>query len=106
MQQTVEFTDDMLKRNERMDSAVYEMCLAFLELEPTVEDLEERFPWDISLLAGIRDFVIFMLRKKNYRVCDPYIDCGEKEQYCSLEECGFEKCTRHPEKEEPEYEDL
>lgn len=89
----LEFTDAMLERTEEMDYAIYHMCLALLRLE----DKEDQFPWDVGILEEIKESVLYILRKNHYKTCDPYIkEEDEKEEYCSLENCGFTECNRHP----------
>ena len=94
-QKELEFTNEMLKRNDALDNAVYDMCLLFLQFEND-KDVEKKFPWDISILWEIRNLTIELLREKGYSVCDPCIICGAPSQYCSLEECQMKNCNLHP----------
>lgn len=92
-QEELEFTGRMLERSDVMVSAVYKMCLTFLQFEE--EESMKKFPWDISILGEIQDFTIQKLRQKGYPVCDPYIIRGESAQYCDCEECKMESCDLH-----------
>ena len=53
-QKELEFTKEMLERNDVLDNAVYKMCLTFLQFEED-ENLDVKFPWDISILGEIKD---------------------------------------------------
>lgn len=90
----LEFTGDMMERDDIMDNAVYQMCLAFLGIES--DDTEDKFPWDISILNEIREFTVHLLREQGYQVCDPYIERDDIDHYCSPHVCGFKKCELHP----------
>lgn len=94
-QKELEFTKEMSERNDALDNAVYEMCLTFLQYEKD-EDADVKFPWDISILAEIRDLTVRLLREKRYPVCDPCIICDESNQYCDLKECYMKNCNLHP----------
>ena len=85
-QKELEFTKEMLERNDALDNAVYKMCLTFLQIEDD-ENLDVKFPWDISILGEIRDLTVELLREKWYPVCDPCIVCDEPNRYCNTEEC-------------------
>ena len=92
----LEFTEKMLERSDELDQAVYQMCLTFLQLSMEM-DIQEEFPWDIAILQDIRDYVIQVLRKHKYTVCDPYIeqDQSQKSKFCEIKECRKEKCNLH-----------
>ncbi len=94
-QKDLEFTEKMSERSDVLDNAVYKMCLAFLQFEDN-KNLDVKFPWDISILAEIRDLTVKLLRKKGYPVCAPCIICDEPNQYCNLEECYMGSCNLHP----------
>ena len=94
-QKELEFTKEMLERNDVLDNAVYKMCLTFLQFEDD-ENLDVKFPWDISILGEIRDLAVELLREKGYPVCDPCIVCDEPNRYCNLEECYMHSCNLHP----------
>ena len=66
-QKELEFTKEMLERNDVLDNAVYKMCLTFLQFEED-ENLDVKFPWDISILGEIRDLTVELLREKWYPV--------------------------------------
>ena len=85
-QKELEFTKEMLERNDVLDNAVYKMCLTFLQFEDD-ENSDVKFPWDISILGEIRDLTVELLREKWYPVCDPCIVCDEPNRYCDIEEC-------------------
>lgn len=70
------------------------MCFEFLELTPD-DNMEDEFPWDISILGEIREFTVHLLRERGYHVCDPYIEQDDEERYCSLGVCGLKKCEKH-----------
>lgn len=92
----LEFTDLMLNRIDEVDHAVYQMCLTLLELE-NEEDYEKRFPRDVSILEEIRESVIQILKKRQYKVCNPFIEDEDgNQEFCGLESCGLTKCVRHP----------
>ena len=94
-QKELEFTKEMLERNDILDNAVYKMCLTFLQFEDD-ENLDVKFPWDISILGEIRDLTVELLWEKGYPVCDPCIVCDEPNRYCNLEECYMHSCNLHP----------
>ena len=94
-QKELEFTKEMLERNDVLDNAVYKMCLTFLQFEDD-ENSDVKFPWDISILGEIRDLAVELLREKGYPVCDPCIVCDEPNRYCNLEECYMHSCNLHP----------
>lgn len=94
-QKELEFTKEMLERNDILDNAVYKMCLTFLQFEDD-ENLDVKFPWDISILGEIRDLTVELLRGKGYPVYDPCIVCDEPNRYCNLEECYMHSCNLHP----------
>ena len=94
-QKELEFTNEMLERNDALDNAVYDMCLTFLQFEED-ENLDVKFPWDISILGEIRDLTVVLLREKWYPVCDPCIVCDEPNRYCDIEECYMHSCNLHP----------
>lgn len=94
-QKELEFTKEMLERNDVLDNAVYKMCLTFLQFEDG-ENLDVKFPWDISILGEIRDLTVELLWEKGYPVCDPCIVCDEPNRYCNLEECYMHSCNLHP----------
>ena len=94
-QKELEFTKEMLERNDVLDNAVYKMCLTFLQFEDD-ENLDVKFLWDISILGEIRDLTVELLREKGYPVCDPCIVCDGLNQYCSLKECYMKSCNLHP----------
>ncbi|NBI61122.1 hypothetical protein D3Z53_24770 [Lachnospiraceae bacterium] len=94
-QKELEFTKEMLERNDVLDNAVYKMCLTFLQFEDG-ENLDVKFPWDISILGEIRDLTVELLREKGYPVCDSCIVCDEPNRYCNLEECYMHSCNLHP----------
>lgn len=94
-QKELEFTKEMLERNDVLDNAVYKMCLTFLQFEDG-ENLDVKFPWDISILGEIRYLTVELLREKGYPVCDSCIVCDEPNRYCNLEECYMHSCNLHP----------
>ncbi len=92
----MEFIDAMMKRADEVDNAVYRMCLTLLELE-NEKDYEERFPWNIGILEEIKESVIRILNKNQYKVCNPFIENEEEDRkFCELDSCGLTECARHP----------
>ena len=94
----LEFTEDMIDRNDSMDQAVFKMCLVFLQLEDD-PDKDTKFPWDVNIIGDIFDFTVNTLRANNFLVCDPSIvqkDGGNASQFCNTEVCGFKECKLHP----------
>ena len=92
----MEYTDDMIDRIEKMDQAVYKMCLVFLQLDDT-DDLEAKFPWHTEIIEEIYDAAVRTLRKYQYNVCDPYVKhAGDSSQYCNIKTCGIRECKLHP----------
>lgn len=93
----MKLTDDMIDRIDEMDNAVYQMCLVFLQLNDT-DDVDSKFPWNISIIGEIYDLTVRILRNNQYQVCNP---CLEKQKdgsnsYCGIKECGFKECKLHP----------
>lgn len=93
----MEFTDDMIDRIDKMDQAVYQMCLVFLQLSDT-DDLDTKFPWNVEVIGEIYDCTVEILRRNGYKVCDPCVESSEsdRDRYCEVKECGFETCSLHP----------
>ena len=96
----LKFTDAMIDRIDAMDQAVYQMCLAFLQIDCEKDDLEEFFPWNAAIIQEIYDLTVSVLRKHQYQVCDPSIirDKEHGDCFCHISECGYQRCNLHPEK--------
>ncbi len=92
----LEFTDAMLERVDEMEHAIYQMCNTLLHAEDD-KDSENQLSWNVEILEEVKELVIWILRKHQYKVCEPYIKIdGEEQEYCRTEECGFTNCNRHP----------
>lgn len=92
----LKMTDDMIRQQEMIDNAVYEVCYRALGI-PDGEQ-EEKFPWDMQILAVVRECIMDALLQFGKPVCYPYIKHTDgKESFCKTEDCHCECCIRKAE---------
>lgn len=94
MLEEVEMNEAMINRADALDNAAYRYFLELLELDGAEnEKVEEIFPWDVSTLRQLLDYVVSLLGNRNLYICNPCV----MEEYgrvyrCTLSECGCKKC--------------
>ena len=98
----VEMNLRMTERVSSIDNATYWYLMQLLDL--SVEEAEEKFPWNIEILREVFEDAVAVLNKHGYNVCDPYISTPEagRQYRCTLSECGCESCNCQDEMMEKE----
>lgn len=92
----LEMTDVMARQQDMVDNAVYEVCYKVLGI-PEGEQ-EEKFPWNMQILAVVRECITDALSQFGKYVCYPYIEHADgKESFCKTEDCHCECCIRRTE---------
>lgn len=89
--QETEMNEGMIKRNEEIEQAVYDLLLLLLQIEPGQADKE--FPRDMKVIRQVLGLAVEVLGGYGKEVCIPYlVTSGERIYRCTLTECGCEKC--------------
>lgn len=89
----LEMTDAMLRQQDLIDNATYDVCCSYLGISD--EEREKLFPWDMQILAEVRDSIVDALLQFGNPVCYPYIESGkEGSRYCDQKDCHCESCVR------------
>ena len=98
----VEMNQKMTERADWIDTQTYWYLMQLLDL--SVEEAEEKFPWNIEILREVFEDAVAVLNKHGYNVCDPYISTPEagRQYRCTLSECGCGSCNCQDEMMEKE----
>lgn len=89
----VEMNQRMLERVDNIDTQTYWYLIQLLGL--SVDEAEEKFPWNIEILREAFEDAVAVLNKHGYNVCDPYISTPDfgRQYRCTLSECGCGSCS-------------
>lgn len=89
----VEMTQRMTERADWIDTQTYWYLMQLLNL--SLDESQEKFPWNIEILREVFYGAVSMLNKYGYKVCDPYISTPDtgRQYRCTLSECGCESCA-------------
>ena len=92
----LEMTDAMVRQQDLIDNATYDACCSYLGIAD--EERETLFPWDMRILAEVRESITDALMQFGKPVCYPYIESGkEGSRYCDQKDCHCESCIRDSE---------
>lgn len=92
----LEMTDAMVRQQDLIDNATYDVCCSYLGIPD--DKREELFPWNIQILAVVRESIIDALLQFGKPVCYPYIESDKAgSRYCSQSDCHCESCVRDDE---------
>lgn len=92
----LEMTDVMMRQQDLIDNATYDVCCKYLGIPD--EAREKLFPWNMQMLAEVRESITDALLQFGKPVCYPYIESGkEGSHYCDQKDCHCESCVRNGE---------
>lgn len=92
----LEMTDAMLCQQDLIDNATYDVCCSYLGIPD--EEREKLFPWNMQILARVREGITDALLQFGKPVCYPYIERDEAgSRYCNQKDCYCENCVRNSE---------
>ncbi len=92
----LEMTDAMLRQQDLIDNATYDVCCSYLGIPD--EERENLFPWNMQILAQVREGITDALLQFGKPVCYPYIEHDEAgSRYCNQKDCYCENCVRDSE---------
>ena len=93
----LEMTDVMMRQQDLIDNATYDVCCKYLGIPDEVR--EKVFPWNMQILAEVRESITDALLQFGKPVCYPYIESGkEGSHYCNTEDCHCGRCIRDSER--------
>ena len=98
----VKMNQRMEERVELIDTQTYWYLIQLLGL--SIEEAEEKFPWNIEIFREVFEDAVAVLNKHGYSVCDPYISTQDtgRQYRCTLSECGCKSCNCQDEMMEKE----
>lgn len=89
----LEMTDVMMRQQDLIDNATYDVCCKYLGIPD--EAREKLFPWDMQILAKVRESITDALSQFGKLVCYPYTVSDENgSHYCSTKDCHCDCCIR------------
>lgn len=92
----LEMTDAMVRQQDLIDNATYDVCCSYLGIPN--EQREKMFPWDMRILAEVRESITDALLQFGKPVCYPYIKRSKEGfRYCDQKDCHCESCVRNNE---------
>lgn len=92
----LEMTDAMLYQQDLIDNATYDVCCCYLGIP--AEEREKLFPWNMQILAQVRESITDTLLQFGKPVCYPYIEHDEAgSRYCNQKDCYCKNCVRNSE---------
>ena len=92
----LEMTDAMVRQQDLIDNATYDVCCSYLGIAD--EERETLFPWDMRILAEVRESITDALMQFGKPVCYPNTESGkEGSRYCDQKDCHCESCIRDSE---------
>lgn len=92
----LEMTDAMVRQMDLIDNATYEVCCSYLGIPD--DEREKLFPWNMQILAEVRESITDALLQFGKPVCYPYIESDKGgSRYCSQSDCHCESCVRDDE---------
>ena len=92
----LEMTDAMVRQLDLIDNATYDVCCRYLGIPDG--EREKLFPWDMQILAEVRESITDALLQFGKPVCYPYIEDDKgRSRYCRQEDCHCESCIRDSE---------
>lgn len=92
----LEMTDAMLRQQDLIDNATYDVCCSYLGIPD--EEREKLFPWNMQILAQVREGITDALLQFGKPVCYPYIEHDEAgSRYCNQKDCYCKNCVRDSE---------
>lgn len=69
-----ELNSKQIEQLDEIENAVYEMLCRIQGYDVNDEDIDEKFPWDISVIREVLDVAVETLNEHDYPVCDPYME--------------------------------
>lgn len=92
----LEMTDAMVRQLDLIDNATYDVCCRYLGIPE--EERENLSPWNMQILAQVRESIIDALLQFGKPVCYPYIESNKEDsRYCNKRDCHCERCVRDDE---------
>lgn len=91
----VQLTDAMLARLDEIENAVNHLLLTLLQIDPKDSALEEKFPWNITIIREVADYAISCLEEEGHVICDPFVsedDDGNERLCCDIENGSCKGC--------------
>lgn len=89
----LEMTDAMVRQQDLIDNATYDVCCSYLGISDG--EREKLFPWNMQILALVRESIMDALLQFGKPVCYPYIESDEEgSRYCNQRGCHCESCVR------------